>query len=103
LSKNGPEPPKPSCLFDSGDGGFPLLRRRPPQHFVAFDVLWLNGQDLSGKLLIERKRVLRSLLAPVAASPILFADYFDGRGVDLYREVCRMDLEGIVAKRKDGL
>jgi ATP-dependent DNA ligase len=58
---------------------------------------------LTGKPLIERKRVLRSLLAPVATSPILFADYFDGRGIELYREVCRMDLEGIVAKRKDGL
>jgi bifunctional non-homologous end joining protein LigD len=80
----------------------PLLRRRSPQHFVAFDVLWLNGRDLSGKPLIERKRVLRSLLAPIAASPILFAEYFDGRGVELYQEVCRMDLEGIVAKRKDG-
>jgi bifunctional non-homologous end joining protein LigD len=82
---------------------YSLLRRRSPQHFVAFDLLWLNGRDLSAKPLIERKRVLRSLLAPVAASPILFADYFDGRGIELYREVCRMDLEGIVAKRKDGL
>jgi bifunctional non-homologous end joining protein LigD len=81
----------------------PLLRRRSPQHFVAFDVLWLNGRDLTCKPLIERKRVLRSLLAPVATSPILFADYFDGGGIDLYQEVCRMDLEGIVAKRKDGL
>jgi ATP-dependent DNA ligase len=81
----------------------PLLRRRSPQYFVAFDGLWLNGRDLSGKPLIERKRLLRSLLAPVASSPVLFADHFDGRGIDLYQEVCRMDLEGIVAKRKDGL
>jgi bifunctional non-homologous end joining protein LigD len=62
-------------LDDHGRPQFlPLLRRRSPQHFVAFDVLWLNGRDLSGKPLIERKRVLRSLLAPVVASPILFAD-----------------------------
>jgi bifunctional non-homologous end joining protein LigD len=81
----------------------PLLRPRSPQHFVAFDVLWLNGRDLSGEPLIEQKHVLRSLLAPVTASPILFADYFDGRGVDLYNAVCWMDLEGIVAKRKDSM
>jgi bifunctional non-homologous end joining protein LigD len=46
----------------------PLLRRRSPQHFVAFDVLWLNGRDLSGKPLIERKRVLRLILKPITAT-----------------------------------
>jgi ATP-dependent DNA ligase len=29
--------------------------------------------------------------------------HFNARGVDLFRVVCDSDLEGIVAKRKDGL
>ncbi len=29
--------------------------------------------------------------------------HIDERGVDLFCEVCRQDLEGIVAKKKDGL
>ncbi len=33
----------------------------------------------------------------------MYADYIDGAGRELYRAVCEMDLEGIVAKRKDGL
>jgi hypothetical protein len=34
---------------------------------------------------------------------VLYADHFDARGVDLFRVVCESDLEGIVAKRKNGL
>lgn len=85
-------------------GGTPqftsLLRRRSPQHFIAFDILWLDGKDLRDLCLIERKRILRSVV-PVAP-PIMYADYIDGNGMELYRAVCGMHLEGIGAKRKDG-
>src|SRR5947209_6935048 len=36
-----------------------LMRRRSPQYFSAFDVLWLDGEDLRMLPLIERKKVLR--------------------------------------------
>jgi ATP-dependent DNA ligase len=39
----------------------------------------------------------------VLPAPVLYVEHFDERGVDLFRAVCEMDLEGIVAKRKDGL
>jgi bifunctional non-homologous end joining protein LigD len=80
---------------------FSLLHRRSPQQFVAFDLLSLNGKDLRNLPLIERKRVLRSVVP--AGSPLLYADYIESGGRELYRAVCGMDLEGIVAKRKDGL
>ena len=79
-----------------------LLRRRSPQHFVGFDVLWLNGKDVRGLPLLERKRILRSAV-PVSSASLLYADHFEGSGRELYRAVCEMDLEGIVAKRKNGL
>ena len=69
--------------------------------FVAFEVLWLDGKDLTRKPLIERRRILRKLV-PVEA-PVLYADYNESAVRELYRAVCEMDLEGIVAKRKDGL
>src|ERR1043166_8539902 len=34
---------------------YDLLRRSSPQHFVAFDLLWLNGRDLRGLPLIDRR------------------------------------------------
>jgi bifunctional non-homologous end joining protein LigD len=79
-----------------------LMRRRGPQHFYAFDILWLDGKDLRGLPLVKRKQVLRGVV-PIKPAPLLYADHFDERGVDLYRSMCEMDLEGIVAKRKDGL
>jgi bifunctional non-homologous end joining protein LigD len=43
---------------------YSLMRRRPPQHFYAFDLLWLDGRDLRGLSLIERKAALRTLVPP---------------------------------------
>jgi bifunctional non-homologous end joining protein LigD len=79
-----------------------LMRRRKPQHFYAFDILWLDGKDLRGLPLVHRKQILRRVV-PMQPAPVLYADYFEGRGIDLYRLVCERDLEGIVAKRKDGV
>jgi ATP-dependent DNA ligase len=79
-----------------------LMRRRTPQHFYAFDTLWLDGKDLRGLPLVKRKQILRRVV-PTQPAPILYAEHFDERGVDLFRVVCDSDLEGIVAKRKNGL
>lgn len=81
---------------------YPLLHRRGPQHFFAFDLLWLDGRDLRGLPLLERKRVLRDII-PRAPGSVLYVDYVAERGVDLFRAVCEGDMEGIVAKRGDGL
>ena len=43
--------------------------RRTPQHYYAFDLLWLDGRDLRHQPLIERKRLLRGLVEP----PVLMA------------------------------
>jgi len=34
---------------------YDLMRRRGPQYFYAFDLLWLNGRDQRGLPLLERK------------------------------------------------
>jgi len=77
---------------------YELMRRRTPQHYYAFDLLWLDGHDLRDIRLIERKRLLRGLVRP----PILYADHFEARGVDLFKAACDHDLEGIVAKLATG-
>jgi bifunctional non-homologous end joining protein LigD len=73
---------------------YDLMRRRAPQYFYAFDLLWKDGQDLRGLPLIKRKRLLKKIVK----SPVLFVDHLVGRGVDLFQAVCQRDLEGIVAK-----
>jgi bifunctional non-homologous end joining protein LigD len=77
-----------------------LLRRRKPAAFVAFDLLWLNGEDLRMLPLVERKKRLRRLLARRSNPFIIEAVAIDGRGQELVAAVEKHDLEGIVAKRK---
>jgi bifunctional non-homologous end joining protein LigD len=79
-----------------------LMRRRTPQYFYAFDILCLDGKDLRRRPLVERKQILRTVV-PMPPAPVLYADHFEERGVELFQAVCDMDLEGVVAKRKDGL
>jgi len=76
-----------------------LVRRRGDASYIAFDLLWLDGRDLRGLPLNERKRALRRLLLP-RSNLIEEALYVSGRGRDLFAVAQQHDLEGIVAKRK---
>jgi bifunctional non-homologous end joining protein LigD len=78
---------------------YDLMFGRGDPAFVVFDLLALDGRDVRGLALIERKKILRRLI-PRRSSFVLFADYIEGRGCDFYRAVCSRDLEGIVAKWK---
>jgi bifunctional non-homologous end joining protein LigD len=62
--------------------------------------LFLNGEDLRTLLLIERKARLKRLLRR-KRSMVFYVDHIDGAGHRLFEKVCEMDLEGMVAKRKD--
>src|SRR5215212_7353046 len=86
------------CLDANGCPQFDqLFYRRGEPHFYAFDVLYLDSRDLRELALIERKRILRGIVPP-SGSRLLYVDHIEAEGVALFREVCRRDLEGIVAK-----
>jgi len=78
-----------------------LMRRRSPQYFYSFDLLWLNGRDHRGLPLWSASDGCGRSYRP-APSPLLYVDHVVGTGVDLFEAVRRNDLEGIVAKRADG-
>lgn len=67
--------------------------------FVAFDLLWCDGQDFRHSPLAERKSKLRSIL-PTNGDRLFYCDHIEGDGESLFRLACENDLEGIVAKRK---
>lgn len=71
--------------------------------FFAFDLMYLDGYDLTKAKLIDRKAQLHALLAPVisGSSAIQYSDSIDGDGTVLYDHATEMGLEGIVSKRKD--
>lgn len=64
----------------------------------AFDLLYLDGCDLRGLKLIERKAMLAKL---IGKSDILMSEHFEVPGVDLYNHACAMGLEGIVSKQRE--
>lgn len=90
-----------ACVDDAGRSVFrDLLFRRRQCLFIAFDLLFLNGKDLRVLPLVERKAALKKLLKR-KRSRILYLDHVESDGCLLFDQIVKMDLEGIVCKRKD--
>jgi bifunctional non-homologous end joining protein LigD len=90
-----------ACLDESGRPTFrDLLFRKRQCIFIAFDLLYLNGKDLRALPLIERKAMLKRLIRRKRAR-MFYLDPVEGDGRLLFEEIVKMDLEGIVCKRKD--
>jgi DNA ligase D len=70
--------------------------------FFAFDLVHLDGYDLSKVPLLQRKEALRKLLAPVTGprSALHFSDHVGGEGRVLYDQAVELGLEGILSKRE---
>ena len=68
--------------------------------YFLFDLLHLDGEDVSRLALEERKARLQKLLARRPGT-LRFADHLVGRGAQILDEACRQRAEGIVSKRRD--
>jgi DNA ligase D-like protein (predicted ligase) len=68
--------------------------------FFLFDLLYLDGEDLTARPLIDRKARLAALLAN-ATSLLQYCDHQIGRGREFYQQASAISLEGIVSKRAD--
>jgi len=80
-----------------GEGGH-------PEKIVAyaFDLLHLDGQDLTGLPLTSRKEKLQGVLKKLARGAALrYSDHVVGRGEEMLAEACGKGLEGIVSKMAD--
>jgi bifunctional non-homologous end joining protein LigD len=64
----------------------------------AFDLLELDGADLRALPLGDRKKRLARLLGGRRLG-IVLSDHTDDDGATIFRQACRMGLEGIVSKR----
>ena len=88
-----------------GKSFFSLLQRALADHrddallYFAFDLLYVNGRDLTGEALTVRKGLLRRLAPSDTQSRIQFSDHTNGSGREMFAQVCRLGLEGVVSKR----
>ncbi len=84
-------------LLGGGAGGGALA-------YMAFDLLHLDGRDLTRLPLEERKAALKGLLVETKkadAAMIRYSDHVVGGGVAFFAEACRLRLEGALSKRRD--
>ncbi|CAN7405732.1 non-homologous end-joining DNA ligase [Aminobacter sp. LjRoot7] len=69
--------------------------------FYAFDLLSVDGNDLRKQRCEDRRDRLHELIGdPRPISPIQFSQSFEGSGAEFFAAAEKMDLEGIVSKRK---
>jgi bifunctional non-homologous end joining protein LigD len=69
--------------------------------YYAFDLLYLDGFDLRGAPLVERKRLLKAVIGQ-RPGPVRFSTDFEAEGAVVLRHACKMGLEGVVSKLRDG-
>ena len=67
--------------------------------FFAFDLLHLNGKDLRGCALLERRALLRKLIKRDPRSPIQFSDHLECDGARFFKAAAELGLVGVVSKR----
>jgi bifunctional non-homologous end joining protein LigD len=70
--------------------------------YYVFDILWLNGYDLSLIPLLSRKEILRKVI-PEDHDILKFSDHVQSKGKDFFDIAIGKGLEGIMAKKADSL
>ena len=100
------------CLDTLGHPSYSRLQqrlRRPegikatrnPVHFIAFDLLYMDGRSVMREPLHRRKNFLHDLLEPSKITQA--CDFIERDGEAFFHATCELGLEGIVAKDKYSL
>jgi bifunctional non-homologous end joining protein LigD len=71
--------------------------------YFVFDLPFLEGHDLTGAALEDRKQALARLLKAGAGEPgtVRLSDHVAGEGEAFFAGACRLGLEGIISKRRN--
>jgi bifunctional non-homologous end joining protein LigD len=70
--------------------------------YYIFDVLWVDGYDVTAVPLLQRKELLRSLL-PQDADILYYSDHVTGKGDAFFKAALKQGLEGIMGKKADSI
>jgi bifunctional non-homologous end joining protein LigD len=66
-------------------------------YYYVFDILWLDGKDLTGLTLRERKKILETQIPEHGI--IKLSQVFENSGLEFFEAAKKMGLEGIIAKK----
>lgn len=88
------------ALDAHGRPRFQLLQEGDPETILfAFDLLWLNGQDLRARPLEERRDLLASVLSNLGTS-LRLGERVEPPVAEALARVAAQGLEGLIAKRR---
>jgi bifunctional non-homologous end joining protein LigD len=68
--------------------------------FYVFDLLHLDGYDLT-RLALEERKALLAKIVPGGEGIVRYSSHFDENGALVLRHACRLSLEGVVSKLRD--
>jgi bifunctional non-homologous end joining protein LigD len=95
-------------LLPNGRSSFEAMQqaaaKRSPRKglvYFAFDLIRLEGERIERQPLEERKARLQKLIGPSKTGRVRYTEHVEGRGAQVFEQVCRMGLEGIISKRRD--
>ena len=75
--------------------------RRKGLVYFAFDLIHLEGEKIDRLPLEQRKARLLKLVGSSKTGHIRYTEHVEGRGSEVFDQVCRMGLEGVISKRRD--
>jgi DNA ligase D-like protein (predicted ligase) len=78
-----------------------LLTHSIPAQFIVFDILSVNGEDVTGEPLLDRKQLLHSIVTQT--SQIIVSPFIEGEGESYFISAVKRGFEGIMAKKKDSV
>ncbi len=92
-------------LDEKGRSRFQLLQNLASHeksfpYYYIFDILQYKGKDLTHFPLVERKELLRKILAKKKWKYLRYSDHIEKYGKKLFQKAKKAGLEGIIAKRK---
>ena len=92
------------ALDPSGRASFQRLQQSLKSNssgliFHVFDLIYLDGFNLTRVPLRERKALLSQLLEPLGNTGLVrYSDHIEGNGAQFLEQACKFGLEGIVSK-----
>ncbi|MCL1550155.1 DNA ligase D [Xanthomonas nasturtii] len=75
--------------------------RQMPLALAVFDLLHVDGVDISQAPLRERKQLLQQVLAAAPNTHLAYSSHVDGDGSEAFRVAGEQHFEGIISKRAD--
>ena len=78
-------------------GEIERIRKKIPVELVAFDLLWLDGQDRTGESLTDRRKLLREVVMEDKGLRLVYS--VEEEGKRFYEAAQGLGLEGVIGKR----